>query len=221
MQTTRPLTILRAFSTGESKPFVSGGHGVIRSEDAICPNVWSSAAGEQIARHQLIDERVTMAKEKKTLARQATTAKVVIKKTTTKKATTRKASAETAEAKIPVAKKAAPKKEPARKQVAQSGKVVTKKTRAAAPGPVTRPPPASPPAESAPHTKPAPAPQPPLPRDEKPASPGPASVNPEQRLAMIEEAAYYKAEKRNFASGFEAEDWAEAEREIDEKIAKQ
>jgi hypothetical protein len=40
-------------------------------------------------------------------------------------------------------------------------------------------------------------------------------------MAMIEEAAYYRAEKRNFAPGFEAEDWAEAEREIDEKIATQ
>jgi hypothetical protein len=37
---------------------------------------------------------------------------------------------------------------------------------------------------------------------------------------MIEEAAYYKAEKRNFEPGFEAEDWVEAEREVDEKIGK-
>jgi hypothetical protein len=40
-------------------------------------------------------------------------------------------------------------------------------------------------------------------------------VDAQTRLAMIQEAAYYKAEARNFASGFEAEDWAAAEREID------
>lgn len=33
---------------------------------------------------------------------------------------------------------------------------------------------------------------------------------------MIAEAAYYKAEKRNFDDGFEMEDWLEAEREINE-----
>jgi len=37
---------------------------------------------------------------------------------------------------------------------------------------------------------------------------------------MIEDAAYYKAVKRNFEPGFEAEDWVEAEREVDEKIGK-
>ncbi|QIK37779.1 DUF2934 domain-containing protein [Caldichromatium japonicum] len=47
-----------------------------------------------------------------------------------------------------------------------------------------------------------------------------ATVSDEQRLAMIREAAYYKAEKRQFAPGHEAEDWAAAEREIDELIAR-
>lgn len=37
-----------------------------------------------------------------------------------------------------------------------------------------------------------------------------------QMDAMIAEAAYYKAEKRNFDDGFEMEDWLEAEREISE-----
>lgn len=31
---------------------------------------------------------------------------------------------------------------------------------------------------------------------------------------MIEEAAYYRAEKRGFAPGLETEDWCEAEREV-------
>jgi hypothetical protein len=31
---------------------------------------------------------------------------------------------------------------------------------------------------------------------------------------MIQEAAYYKAEARNFAPGFDAQDWADAEREV-------
>ncbi|NEV60688.1 DUF2934 domain-containing protein [Thiorhodococcus minor] len=47
-----------------------------------------------------------------------------------------------------------------------------------------------------------------------------ASVSPAQRLKMVEEAAYYRAEKRNFAPGHEAEDWALAEQEIDELIAR-
>lgn len=47
-----------------------------------------------------------------------------------------------------------------------------------------------------------------------------ATASEEQRLAMIREAAYYKAEKRQFAPGHELEDWAEAEREIDELIAR-
>ena len=47
-----------------------------------------------------------------------------------------------------------------------------------------------------------------------------ATVSPETRLDMIREAAYYKAEKRHFAPGHDAEDWAAAEREIDELIAR-
>jgi hypothetical protein len=37
---------------------------------------------------------------------------------------------------------------------------------------------------------------------------------------MIREAAYYKAEKRSFTAGNDAQDWADAEREIDELLAK-
>ncbi len=47
-----------------------------------------------------------------------------------------------------------------------------------------------------------------------------ANVTTERRLEMIREAAYYKAEKRNFEGGSEADDWAAAEREIDELLAK-
>jgi hypothetical protein len=47
-----------------------------------------------------------------------------------------------------------------------------------------------------------------------------ATVAEEKRQDMIREAAYYKAEKRRFAPGHEAEDWAAAEREIDELIAR-
>lgn len=37
---------------------------------------------------------------------------------------------------------------------------------------------------------------------------------------MIQEAAYYRAEKRGFAPGNEAQDWADAEREIDALLRK-
>ncbi len=40
-------------------------------------------------------------------------------------------------------------------------------------------------------------------------------VGPETRAAMIAEAAYYRAEKRGFASGHETEDWLAAEAEVD------
>lgn len=46
-----------------------------------------------------------------------------------------------------------------------------------------------------------------------------ANVSDEERLHMVHEAAYYRAEKRQFAPGHEVEDWAEAEREINELIA--
>ncbi|WP_295437773.1 DUF2934 domain-containing protein [uncultured Thiodictyon sp.] len=62
-------------------------------------------------------------------------------------------------------------------------------------------------------------PQPPL--EEKPVSlQHLAKVTPEQRQEMVREAAYYKAEKRDFTGGNDAQDWADAEREIDELLAK-
>ena len=38
---------------------------------------------------------------------------------------------------------------------------------------------------------------------------------------MIEEAAYYRAEKRGFEPGWEQQDWAESEKEIAAKLKKQ
>jgi hypothetical protein len=61
----------------------------------------------------------------------------------------------------------------------------------------------------------------PAPLEEKPVNlQGLAGVTAEQRLRMVSEAAYYIAEKRGFAPGNDAQDWAQAEREIDELIAK-
>jgi hypothetical protein len=45
------------------------------------------------------------------------------------------------------------------------------------------------------------------------------SVAPEQRRNYIEVAAYYIAERRGFSEGHEADDWAEAEAEIDRLLA--
>lgn len=47
----------------------------------------------------------------------------------------------------------------------------------------------------------------------KPA--GKPAVDPQVRLRMIAEAAYYIAEKRGFIHGHHDADWAQAEREID------
>lgn len=59
-----------------------------------------------------------------------------------------------------------------------------------------------------------------MPLDEQPAASKPTAISQAQREAMIREAAYYKAEKRDFAPGFEAQDWDEATREVDEQLGK-
>lgn len=46
----------------------------------------------------------------------------------------------------------------------------------------------------------------------------PAPAAPPSREQMITEAAYYRAERRNFAGGREMEDWLAAEEEIDSLI---
>ena len=43
-------------------------------------------------------------------------------------------------------------------------------------------------------------------------------VDPKQRLALIAEAAFFRAEKRGFAPGGEREDWLAAEAEVDAKL---
>lgn len=42
----------------------------------------------------------------------------------------------------------------------------------------------------------------------------PNPIDAEARRMMIAQAAYFRAEKRGFAPGFEQDDWLEAEREI-------
>ena len=44
-------------------------------------------------------------------------------------------------------------------------------------------------------------------------------VSPEQRYMMIAEAAYYRAEKRGFVGGNSAQDWVEAEAEINQLLS--
>lgn len=45
-----------------------------------------------------------------------------------------------------------------------------------------------------------------------------AKIPSEQRLRMIEEAAYYRAEQRGFCGGDEMQDWLDAESEINSKF---
>jgi len=47
----------------------------------------------------------------------------------------------------------------------------------------------------------------------------PGTTGPEKRRTMIREAAYYRAERRGFAPGYELQDWLTAEREIDAEAA--
>jgi hypothetical protein len=44
------------------------------------------------------------------------------------------------------------------------------------------------------------------------------SISPEERWRMVATTAYLKAEARNFAPGYETEDWLTAEREVDALI---
>jgi hypothetical protein len=54
------------------------------------------------------------------------------------------------------------------------------------------------------------------PRLTAPAAPvsGAPMINPEQRRSLIAQAAYFRAERRGFAPGHEAEDWIAAEIEV-------
>lgn len=46
-------------------------------------------------------------------------------------------------------------------------------------------------------------------------------VSREERWRMVAEAAYYRASRRNFAGGDEVADWLDAEREVDERLARE
>jgi hypothetical protein len=52
-------------------------------------------------------------------------------------------------------------------------------------------------------------------RDESAASGEGSEISNEARYMMIQEAAYWRAERRGFEPGFELEDWLAAENEID------
>ena len=45
-------------------------------------------------------------------------------------------------------------------------------------------------------------------------------IEPHNRQAMIQDAAYFRAERRGFDPGHELDDWLEAEREIDAALAR-
>lgn len=49
-------------------------------------------------------------------------------------------------------------------------------------------------------------------------APAPATPNEAELRRMIEEAAYYRAEKRGFVPGLEAQDWCEAEAEVSARV---
>ena len=59
---------------------------------------------------------------------------------------------------------------------------------------------------------------PPLPEETFPSLEG--SWSDDERIAMIAENAYYRAQSRGFVPGCEFEDWLAAEREIDALLAR-
>jgi hypothetical protein len=61
----------------------------------------------------------------------------------------------------------------------------------------------------------------PQPFEQTPAKPNShTTIGPDWHRQMIEEAAYYRAEKRGFRAGDPVADWLAAEAEIDELLAK-
>lgn len=52
-------------------------------------------------------------------------------------------------------------------------------------------------------------------------STGGAELNEDTRRAMIAEAAYFRAERRGFAPGFELDDWLASEHELDARLQSQ
>ncbi len=59
------------------------------------------------------------------------------------------------------------------------------------------------------------------PLEERPVTLQPVTqVSEHERQKMIADAAYYRAEKRNFAPGHEQEDWDAAVAEVDEMLRK-
>jgi Protein of unknown function (DUF2934) len=59
---------------------------------------------------------------------------------------------------------------------------------------------------------------PPLPEETIPSPEG--LWGDDERIAMIAESAYYRAQGRGFVPGYEFEDWLAAEREIDALLAR-
>jgi len=125
--------------------------------------------------------------------------KVVTKKTPVKKSVTKKTAAVTkktavhrADAEAPTTKKTIAKKTSVGAAPAMK-KTVTKKVAPSAPRPLA----------------------------DRPVTLQPvAEVNEAERQKMIADAAYYRAEKRNFAPGYEHEDWLAAEAEVDAILRK-
>ena len=56
-------------------------------------------------------------------------------------------------------------------------------------------------------------------RSPRKARPKPGAVSPEQRHRMIEEAAYFRAEQRDFYGGDPVADWLLSEQEVDDVLS--
>jgi len=146
---------------------------------------------------------------------------VVTKKTQAAKSVTKKTVAKASNTASPVSKKTVAKKTAAKKVTTKKAPAKPAVARAAnrPPAPPKSPPP-KPAAKKTVSKKVAPSLRKPL-EEERPVTLTPvAEVSPEERWKMIELAAYYRAERRNFAAGHEQEDWAAAAAEIDELLRK-
>ncbi len=165
--------------------------------------------------------------EKRIVTKKATAKPEAARKTVSKKAGTKKVVAKTAGAtgttarKPPVAAKKVVARATKKTAVEKAAAPATAAKPASSPASGRTPAAARPAATTRPMPNAAPrSPQSSLPLEERSgATRASGAVAPQERYKMIEEAAYYKAEKRNFDPAFNAQNWAEAEREIDAMLA--
>jgi hypothetical protein len=132
---------------------------------------------------------------KKTAAKKPTARKASTNQATTKKATTKKAAAK----KVAAGQAKAPSPAEVAAAKAAASKPASGMTARKTPEPLRKPKAATPARTTA-------------------SAAAPVNISADEKAKMIQDAAYYRAEKRNFEPGHEHEDWLAAEQEVEKML---